>query len=377
MLRHQPRLHIEEEPTAMAHDPDPRTSGTARRAFVATVVAAAVLIAAGLVVFVLHFLLLLFGGLLLAVLLGSLASFLSRHSFLPYRLALLLVVLGGLAATVLVGWLIGPRLAHQFELLGQEIPNAVHTLEGSLMKTSWGKQIVASASQRLPHALMGSGVLGRITDAFSLALSTVAAGLIALFIGVYVAVDPDLYLENGLRLVPVSHRSRAREVLAALVHGLRWWLAGRFSAMLLLGSLTIIGLAVAGVPLALPLGLIAGALFFVPYIGTFLSAVPALIIGFAVSPQKGLAVIFVFTAVHLLEGYIIVPIIQERAVSMPPALLLSMQVLMGLVGGVLGILLATPLVVVLVILIQKLYVEGYLGDKVRVLGSHGSGAEAG
>ncbi len=350
---------------------------TARNAFVATIVTVAVILATGLLVYVLHFLLLVFAGLLLAVLLASLAGFLTRHSVIPYRICLVVVIVLLTALACLAGWLVGPRLVHQFELLSQEIPSALNSIRDSLMQTSWGRAVVQDAASRLPHALMGSGLLGRITDFFSLAVSTVAATLIILFIGLYVAADPSLYLENGLRLVPMASRPRAREVLAALGHALRWWLAGRFSSMLLLGTLTTIGLAVVGVPLAVPLGLIAGVLFFVPYIGTFVSAVPALIIGFAASPQMALAVLFVFTTVHLLEGYVIVPVIQKRAVSMPPAVLLAMQVLLGLVGGLLGVLLATPLVVVLVVLVQTLYVEGVLGDTVCVLGTHGSSATPG
>lgn len=117
------------------------------------------------------------------------------------------------------------------------------------------------------------------------------------------------------------------------------------------------------VPLILALALIAGLLSFVPYLGPILSAIPALLVALVVSPLLTVYVVLVYSAVQFLEGNFITPIIQERAVSLPPAVLLIAQLGMG-------VLLATPLAVVAIVLIQMLYVRDTLGDAIRVLGQH-------
>lgn len=342
----------------------------ARRTVVVTATGAFVLLVAGVFVYLIHFLLVIFAGVLLAVLLNGLAELLRRRAPMPYglSLALVLVLLTVLAA--LAGWLVGPRLGDQFVRLGEQIPSALATVQKQLATTRWGASLAESASQALPRLLFGGGLWGKISGAFTLVVDVLAAAVIIAFTGVYLAADPDLYVENTLKLVPSRSRPRAREIAVSLGRALRAWLAGRFLAMLSLGVLTTAALLAFRVPMALPLGVIAAVLFFVPYIGAFLSALPAILVVLAESPYRALGVAIIYLAIHIVEGYVVTPLIQRKAVSMPPALLLAAQILMGLVGGVTGVLLATPLVVVIIVLVQMLYVQGTLGEPVTALGEH-------
>jgi predicted PurR-regulated permease PerM len=138
--------------------------------------------------------------------------------------------------------------------------------------------------------------------------------------------------------------------------------------MAVVGFLTAVGLWVAGIPLAFVLGLIAALLSFVPYIGPIASVVPAALVALAESPTKVLYVFIIYGVVQLLESYLITPLIQERAVSIPPAVLISAQVIMGILAGAIGVLMATPLAVVLIVLVQMLYLADVLGDPVSTLG---------
>ena len=66
---------------------------------------------------------------------------------------------------------------------------------------------------------------------------------------------------------------------------------------------------------------------------------------------------------HVVEGYVLVPLVQRRAVHLPPALTLSAQVILGCLAGFIGLLFATPLVAAGLVLVRMIYVEGILGDR--------------
>ena len=172
-----------------------------------------------------------------------------------------------------------------------------------------------------------------------------------------------------LRFAP-AHRARGRQVCAALGQGLGWWLLGRAVTMISLGTLTTFALWLLGMPLALVLGILAGLLLFVPYLGSLAAAVPALLVALMESPAKALWVALVYTGLHLFEGYCITPFVQRRAVALPPGLLLAVQILSASLFGLGGVIFSTPLTVVAIILVQMLYVQDVLGEKVKVLGTH-------
>jgi len=171
-----------------------------------------------------------------------------------------------------------------------------------------------------------------------------------------------------VHLLPPSRRPRTRTVFAALGSALRHWLLGRIASMLVVGLLTGIGLMIFGIPLALALGLIAALLSFVPYIGPILALVPALAVAAGEGTQAVVIVLMIYGAVQIVESYLVTPLIQQRAISMPPALLIAAQVVMGALAGFVGVAVATPLVVVVIVLVQMLYVEDVLGDEVEVMG---------
>jgi len=172
--------------------------------------------------------------------------------------------------------------------------------------------------------------------------------------------------------VPLPARPRAREVLAELKRTLGWWLLGRLCSMLVIGTATGVGLRLLGVPLALTLGLIAALLSFVPYIGPILAALPAVLIGLTQGPLQAFHVLLFYVGLQTLESYLFTPLVQRRAIALPPALQLAAQVLAGVLFGVIGLALATPLTAAGQVLVRMIYVEGMLGDRGEV--SPGAGA---
>ena len=341
-----------------------------RRALIAGGVALALVLAVLLLRQVATVLLLLFGAVLLSVFLDGLTGLLRRYASLPHGGALAVVVLLLIVLLAGFGLLAGPRLAAEVRQLSEQIPQIVDQLRQQVTQYAWVQAVLSNLPQPAEMASSGGGsIASRLAGFFSTAFSGLTNTLIVFIVGLYLAVNPKLYVQGALHLVPKARRARVREVLRTLGTSLRWWLVGRFASMAVVGIFTTIGLFIAGVPLAFVLGVIAAVFSFVPYIGPIASAVPALLVGLAEGPTKALYVIIIYVLVQLLESYAITPLIQERAVSIPPALLIAAQVVLGVLAGVLGVLLATPLAVVLIALVQMLYVEDVLGDEVPVLGS--------
>lgn len=314
-------------------------------------------------------LLLVFAAILLAQFLSGLAMFLHHRSELSRNGALAVVVVSLLALSAAAVWLAGPPIAEQAAQLSERIPEAVEQIRSTLQQEAWMQPLLRQAPTPEEMVASSSDVVGRITGVFSTALGALVNTLLVLVIGLYLAVNPGLYIRNLLRLLPKNRRERGHEVMQALGRALRWWIIGQVGSMAVVGTLTTVGLWIIGMPLAPILGVIAGLFSFVPYVGPITSVVPALLVALGESMTKVGYVIIVYVAVQLLESNLITPIIQEKAVSLPPALLITAQLLLGVMAGILGILVATPLTVATIVFIQTVYVEDVLGDKAQVMGS--------
>ena len=166
-----------------------------------------------------------------------------------------------------------------------------------------------------------------------------------------------------LYLVPPARRPRVAQVVDAVALDLRGWLLGQVILMVMMGATTALGLWLVGIPMALTLGIIAGILELIPYIGAWLSAVPAALIALLLGPWYLAMTLALYLGLHILEGYILVPLVQRRAVHLPPALTLVAQLLLGDLLGGLGLFVAAPLTVSAVTILKMLYVEDALGDQ--------------
>ena len=123
------------------------------------------------------------------------------------------------------------------------------------------------------------------------------------FIAIFVASEPDLYHRGLMHLFPHEARARAGEVLSATATTLRRWLLMQFIAMIAIGIVTTLALLALGVRGAIALGILAGMLEFIPYVGPILSAVPAVGMALLDGPEKALYVVIAYTAIQQLEGW--------------------------------------------------------------------------
>lgn len=315
-------------------------------------------------------LLLIFAGVLFGIFLNGLTNIATQWLRLPRWAALTLICFLLAAALVLFGWLAGSRVVEQMQQLGQQLPDAVTVLQKRLGQYAWGRALLGNMPSLGQLPLSVESLLGPVTQAFTMTIEVLGWFVFIFFVGLYLAAAPGDYLEPALLVLAPEHRARGREVLHGLGQGLGWWLFGRLVTMSSLGVITALALWLFGIPLALVLGIIAGLLLFVPYLGAVAAAIPAFLVALVESPAKAFWVLAIYTGLHIFEGYFITPFVQRRAIALPPGLLLSVQILSASLFGLGGVVFSTPLTVVAIILLQMLYVQDVLGEEVEVLGEH-------
>ncbi|MDQ3649182.1 MAG: AI-2E family transporter [Acidobacteriota bacterium] len=337
-----------------------------------------VLIAAGIIITLLLVLLLLwyavdvlmlvFTGILMAIFLRGLSDKLSERIGLSSGWSLAVVCLALVALISLGGWLLAPSIAEQVDQLSETVPRSVARLQQSITRYGWGRRLLEQVPPIEDMMPRTRDVVSRATGVFSTTLGVVANLFIVLFIGLYLAADPRLYTGGLLHLVPLKKRQRASEVVETLGYTLRWWLIGTAASMLVVGVLTWTGLWLLGVPLALTLAIIAALLTFIPNIGPIIAVIPAALFAFVDSPMTALYVLLLYLGIQTVESYFFTPLVQKSTIDLPPALTIAAQVLLGVLLGTLGLVIATPLTAATLVLIKMLYVEDALGDSLEVPG---------
>nr|WP_294171179.1 AI-2E family transporter [uncultured Sphingomonas sp.] len=307
-------------------------------------------------------LLMVFGAVVVSTLFLSLAAQFQRLR-VPPGLALALSVLtiftivGGAMA------LFGAQLTAQTTSLSEAVPKAWEALQVRL--ESWGVPIDL-AQLKLGGA--GSG-LAASAGQFVMSLGSGLANVLLIIVGgIFIAASPRFYATGAVKLVPDTKRGLMTEALADSGKALRLWLKAQLVAMVLIGTLTGLGLWMLGVPSALALALLAGLLEFVPYVGPIIAAIPAVLIAFAIDPQLGLWTVLLYVLIQNIEGYAVQPLIQSWAVEVPGAVLLFALLACGGLFGPLGIVFAAPLTVVVYVLIKRLYVREALDTPTPIPG---------
>jgi predicted PurR-regulated permease PerM len=209
----------------------------------------------------------------------------------------------------------------------------------------------AEAGPSLRDRLLAQlGGVGRyFLPVISSTLAVVAGIVLVLFLAIYLAIDPSIYRRGLLYLVPRKTRPRADKMLGAIAGTLRKWLVTQLIAMVVIGMVTTAVLLALKVRAAVPLGILAGLLEFVPTLGPILSALPAIAMGFVDSPEKALAVTLAYVGIQFIENHLLIPILMKEGIDLPPALTIVMQALMAIVFGILGLLVAVPLLATVMI----------------------------
>jgi predicted PurR-regulated permease PerM len=274
-----------------------------------------------------------------------------------------LVVLGVIGSTAATIGFFGATLQGEFAELTIGLPTAWADLQMQIRTSSVGAALLDRVQAIVPSQ---EALVNAATTAVAAVGGAVSALLIVLVGGLYLAAQPTLYAAGLLRLIPRKARASAAETLDAMAVSLRNWLKGQALGMLFVGVSTGLGLWLVGVPAAWAIGLVAGLAEFVPYLGIFVAALPAVVLGFAQGAETGLWTIGILIVVQQIQGNIVMPLVQNRMVDLPPAITIFGIIAAGILFGLPGVLLATPLTIVVLVLVRRLYLDE---DKHEVLSS--------
>jgi predicted PurR-regulated permease PerM len=287
-------------------------------------------------------LLLIVGGAIFAVFLDGGARLLGRVLPIPRGWRLLLTILLGFGFLGWVFWFAGTTIAAQFEQLRLVVTAQFNRLLE--LAASVGLMPTGQATN-IGSQLLGS--VGRLTSAVGSAIGAVTSVILMLVIGMFLAAEPRIYDRGIAWMLPLRHRTAFYRIAEHVGFTLRRLLFGRLVGMVFEGLFTWIMLALGGVPMAALLGLVTGLLAFIPNIGAIVSGVLMVAVGFSAGPHQGFYAIFVYFFVQNIDGYLVVPYIARRTVDLAPALVLAMQLLMGALFGILGVLFADPILATL------------------------------
>ena len=339
-----PRSVAEPSPMEMS---DPRM----RFELVRAVIWVSVILSVVLVYVLAQPLLLIIGGLVFASMLDGGARLLGR--VLPvgrgWRIVivalLVFLFLGGVASYA------GLTLVSEFQALKTLVINQVGRLQGwadqvGIMPKGAGVDVQAIGKQLL-------GSIGKLTSVVGTALGAVSSVAMIVVLGLLFAAEPRRY-ERGLAwIVPHDKRDDFFRTSADMAHTLRRLMAGRLIGMTFEGVVVALALWIVGVPFALLLGIITGILAFLPNIGAIVSGTLTILVGFSAGSTTGLLAIGVYVMVQVFDGYVVVPMVARRSVDLPPALVLSMQLLLGGLFGLLGLMFADPIVAMTKVALER------------------------
>jgi predicted PurR-regulated permease PerM len=294
-------------------------------------------------------LLLIVGGLIFAVFLDGGVRLLGR--FLPiargWRLGLVLLLGFGFLGWVV--WFAGTTIGAQFEALREVVTNQFDRL------VAFAESLGLMPKGQTPD--IGSqllGGVGKLTSAVGTVVGGVASVIAMIVIGIFLASEPRLYDRGIAWMLPLRARAGFYRIAEHAGFTLRRLLFGRLIGMTFEGIVTFILLAIGAVPMSGLLGLLTGVLAFIPNIGAIISGILMVAVGFSASAHQGVWAIIVYFFVHNFEGYVVLPFVARRTVDIAPAVLLAMQLLMGALFGILGVLFADPILATLKVVLVDL-----------------------
>jgi len=204
---------------------------------------------------------------------------------------------------------------------------------------------------------LSGGTLTTVASVGASVANVLSLGVVAVIATVYTVARPAPLVNGFVALFPAGRRQRVREVLGEMYGAVQRWFLGQLASMTIIGLLFTIAMFVIGIPFALLLGLFAGLISFVPYIGPLISVIPPVLLALTGNPIDALWVLLAYSIIQAIEGNLVQPIVMSRAISMHPAVLVFALLIMGTLFGFVGVFLAVPLMAVLHVLLRELWVE--------------------
>jgi len=298
------------------------------------------------------------GALLLTALIDPFADWFAKRK-IPRGLAVLIVytLLGALTSIILL--LMIPIVAEQgvnlLANLSSYYEDATSSL-GQIRQFSSGfgiSEYIAFVLQSFEQ-MVNSWSTGFFSTVTSF-VGGAAALLIILVLTFYMVAEEEGFGTSVQYLVPVEYQPYMKLLLKKLKRKMGAWLRGQLILSLMVGVLVYVGLSILGIKYALLLALLAAVLEIVPYVGPVLSVIPAMIVGFAISPTLGVSIMVLYVIIQQIENHVLVPKVMQKVTGLHPVLSI-VALLVGLkIAGVPGAIFSIPLAMMIVVVLEDLF----------------------
>ncbi len=301
-----------------------------------------------LCIYISQSLLVIFGAMVFASMIDGGARLLGRVLPIGRGWRIAIVLLSTVAFFVWLVMFAGTTISREAAMLPTLIEAQVNELarlaaeRGFALEVTDLKSMVGTAA---------SGV-GTVTRAVGGILGALATVVLVLIMGIYVALEPRLYERGVAWMLPQARRADFFALTTRMSFVMRRLMFGRLVGMVFEGLLTYALLAVYGVPMAALLSILTGLLAFIPNLGALIAGVLMVLVGFSGGYEMGLYTVFVYFLVQNFDGYIVIPLIAKKTVDLAPALVLGMQLIMGILFGILGLFLADPLLAMIKVMLE-------------------------
>ncbi len=268
------------------------------------------------------------------------------------RLCMTISIGGSFAILVALFWVMGTKISNQVAILSDTLPHTVSNAKIKMAETPIGRKILEYLSDDNSDTLMTTA-----KTFFNTSFGVLGDIYIILFLAIFFTSDPNLYKDGMIKLVPEKSKPLAHCVIDRISYALKGWLKGMMLSMVLVFILLSIGLGIMSIPVALVLALLTGLLKLIPNFGSLAAMIPGVLLALTISTNTAIIVALMYIVTQTIVSNIVTPIIQNKMINLPPALTILAQVLMGTLSGVLGIILAVPLLAIVMILVDELYVK--------------------
>jgi predicted PurR-regulated permease PerM len=299
-----------------------------------------------------NILLMALAGVLIAVYFHGVAGLITAKTRIHRKPALFISIVGTIVLLVFMSWFVGSKMQRQVAELSNTLPQTIKVARTKIANTPVGAKVIEYTSGDNSQKLVDT-----VTTFFSTSFGALGDLYIILFLGIFFTADPGIYKNGILFLFPSRMKSAGTNILKRIESALKGWLKSILVSIILITILVALGLSFIGLPATMVLGLITGILEIIPNFGPVIAMIPGVLLALTISTKTALIVAVIYIACQTIVGNIALPLLQNKIIHIPPALTLLSQLIMGILSGLLGIILAVPLLAILIIVIDELYVK--------------------
>ena len=284
---------------------------------------------------------LLFVSIIFASVFDPWVDWLQKYKF-PRAVSILMIYIILIALLGLIIVLMVPPIAEQIAQMAKNFPTYYEKIA-----TGFSSITSNEYAPTLPDALQTlSSTLGQTTKSVFDTMAGVFGGVVSFFlvlvITFYLTVEEKMLKKTISFITPIGKKKYIADLINRMQLKMGLWLRGQLVLMLIIGIVTYIVLTILGVKYALLLAFIAGLLEIIPFVGPWLSAVPAVIVAASDSWFKVVLVLVAYVLIQQAEGNFIVPKVMQKAVGLNPIITITAIMIGSRLGGVVGALLAVP-----------------------------------